>query len=390
MNNDDNLFLSFEMKGNKILEVLHKKALGNNSNKILRKWNLVEVSSLVGRTSHTLLKNIKKGLLKKPESNGTNQRIYTMEDINQARILFKTKPEKPKDQKASIIAFTNFKGGVAKTTSAIHSAHYFAKAGYKVLFIDSDSQASGTSAFGYAPDHHFGEEETLLPVFQRKITNVRDIIKKTYWDGLDLIPANLSLYNVELIVPVIQQKAKENNEKFQFYSILSTALKDVENDYDIIIIDCPPSMSILNTNALYAASGLIIPCPPELPDVASMFQFFSMIHGTLKRIPSKNYAFVKILMTKHDGGSMSNLVTQALRKVYGTYIMHSEMHITQVIKRARAEMRSVYELETYNGSKKTLERALAIVDSVNREIEQLVKQSWAPAELGNELLMEEI
>ena len=83
-------------------------------------------------------------------------------------------------------------------------------------------------------------------------------------------------------------------------------------------------------------------------------------------------------MTKVDGSDMSNLVTQTIRKLYTPYVMHAEMHNTQVIKKARANMKSVYEIEVYSGSKKTLDRAIHIVDEVNKEIEALIKNAWKP------------
>ena len=149
-------------------------------------------------------------------------------------------------------------------------------------------------------------------------------------------------------------------------------------------------MSILNTNALFAADGLIIPCPPELPDVASMFQFFEMIQDALKRYPEKEYSFAKVLMTKVDGSNTSSLVTKALRSVFGNHILRSEMLNTQVIKRARTEMQSVYEIDSYKGSKKTLERAIQIVDSVNKEIETLIKDSWLSSPQIDTNLIEEV
>ena len=390
MKNDYHLFAGFEERGNKILSVLHENALGHNSNKTLRKWNLSEVSELVGRTSHTLIKHINKGHIKKPQSQSNNQRIYSIEDINTIRDYFKTRPSKPIDKEAQIIAFTNFKGGVAKTTSSVHAAHYFARAGYKVLFIDADSQGSGTSSFGYAPDHHFSQEETLLPLFTNFKLDIKTLIKKTYWNGLDLIPANLSLYSVELQAPIIGNKLNAEGKIYPSHAILNNAISKIKNDYDVIIIDCPPSMSFLNTNALYAADGLIIPCPPELPDVASMFQFFEMIKGILKRHPEKAYNFVRILMTKIDGSDMSNLVTQTIRKLYTPYVMHAAMHNTQVIKKARANMKSVYEIEVYSGSKKTLDRAIHIVDEVNKEIELLVKTVWEPINQLSKKVIEEV
>ena len=93
-------------------------------------------------------------------------------------------------------------GGVWKTTTAINAAHYFALKGYKVLFIDADSQGSGTQCFGYIPDNDIDDDSTLLPYLLGEITSLKPAIRSTYWDGLDLIPANLALYNAEFELPV--------------------------------------------------------------------------------------------------------------------------------------------------------------------------------------------
>lgn len=299
------------------------------------------------------------------------------------RDFFKIRPRKNNNCNPAIIAFTNFKGGVAKTTAAIHSAQYFAKSGYKVLLIDSDSQASTTTCFGYTPDEEIKESETLSNFFLGRINSFKSLIKKTYWNGLDLIPANLSIYSIELKLPVIFEKSISSGTPIQLHKLLHDGIQTIKNNYDIIIIDCPPAMSILNTNALYASNSLIIPVPPELPDVASMIQFFNMIYNTLEKFPDKEYNFIKILLTKHDSSITNHSIAEALRHLYGLHIMRAEMSMTQVIKKARAEMSTVYEVEKYKGSKKTLIRACQIIDEVNKEIEFLIKKNWDTEQQNN-------
>ena len=90
-------------------------------------------------------------------------------------------------------------------------------------------------------------------------------------------------------------------------------------------------------------------------------------------------------MTKHDGSISSHSITTILRQLYGQYVMRSEMANTQVIKKSRAEMVSIYEIEKYKGSKQTLKRAIQIVDDVNREIEQLIQATWIKQDKTNVL-----
>ena len=97
-----------------------------------------------------------------------------------------------------VVAVSSGKGGVGKSTIALHLAQHFAINGYRVLFIDCDSQASSTMMFGYRPDVDLEEEDTLYGHFHNpELLGVRKIIRKTHFHGLDLIPSNLRLYNLE-------------------------------------------------------------------------------------------------------------------------------------------------------------------------------------------------
>lgn len=370
MNTTLEKFKKFEKISSTAMELIRKNEFLSKETRIAKTWNLTDSSILIGRAANTIKDHEKKGLIFKPISEEKGKRFYSLKEINNLRKYFNTSP--PKKDTPTILAISNFKGGVAKTTTAIHGSHYFALQGYKVLLVDLDSQGTTTSCFGYSPDDHININQTLLPFFLGTTDNFSSLIMSTHWDQLDLIPANLGLYNVELELPAMKYRAISQNEDFNLYDILDHGLKQVYNNYDIIIIDCPPSMSILNTNALYAANALLIPCPPELPDIASMFQFVSMVRGVLEKFPNKEYDFTRILLTKHDGNKTSHNVAAFLRKIFGTHIMRSEMLNTQVIKQARSEMKSIYEVSKYRGSQQTLRRALQIVDDIYKEIEEHV------------------
>lgn len=387
MNNSQTLFANFEQLGSKALNLMKKHSFSLSKekqsleNKSLRTWSLTEASTLIGRTAQCIRDHESKANgLPKPKVSKNNKRYYTLDDINNIRKYFGTEPLKSNSKIPAIIAFTNFKGGVAKTTSAIHASHYFARAGYKVLLADLDSQASTTSSFGYAPDEDIKNDKTLRPFLLGQIENIQEIITNTYWPNLDLIPANLSLYGIELELPVLRENALKSGRDLSIFSLLHNGFTQVYEKYDIIIIDCPPAMSILNTNALCAANALVVPCPPAIPDIASMFQFFGMISDALKKLQNKEFNFIRILITRHDGGKTSYEIATVLRKLFGAYVMRNEMSTTQAIIQCRAELNSIYETSTYKGSKQTLLRALQIVDSINRELEEYVLESWGLSE----------
>src|SRR3546814_10817316 len=117
---------------------------------------------------------------------------------------------------------------VAKTTIALHAAQHFAIRGYRVLLIDCDSQASTTMMFGYRPDVDLSEDDTLYGHFHNpELLGVRKIVRKTHFHGLDLIPANLKLYNLEYeIAGYLAQ-----NQNFDIIDMLSHAIDDRSEEH---------------------------------------------------------------------------------------------------------------------------------------------------------------
>lgn len=393
MRNSKDLFFKLGELGNNSIEMMRKNSFSDKQSKELRTWNLSETATLVKRTSQCIRDHEKQenGLPKAKTNPKSNKRFYTLSDINFMREYFQTCPVyNPYNTPPAVIAFTNFKGGVAKTTTAVHASQYFAKLGYKVLIVDIDSQASTTSAFGYIPDEEIDTNKTLLPFLLGDIKNIEDVISDTYWPNLNIIPANLALYGAELKLPVLKENAIARGEKLSIIDLLHKGLTQVYDKYNIIIIDCPPAMSILNTNALYAANSLVIPCPAAIPDIASMFQFFNMVGDALEKMPEKEYSFIRVLITKNDGSKSSFELATILRKLFGQIIMRSEMFNSQAIAQCRAELNSIYEVSQYKGSKQTITRATQIMDSIYNELEEYIREAWETSFNNNAVKTNEI
>ncbi len=138
---------------------------------------------------------------------------------------------------ARIISMVNQKGGVGKTTSTINLGAALAEAGRRVLLVDFDPQGALSAGFGANP------HELDLTVYNR------EVIQSTEFENIDLLPANIDLSAAE--VQLVNEVAREQ--------VLSSALRKVENDYDVILIDCQPSLGLLTVNALTASHGVIIP-----------------------------------------------------------------------------------------------------------------------------------
>lgn len=153
---------------------------------------------------------------------------------------------------ARIIAMCNQKGGVGKTTTAINLAASLAEYGRKVLLVDFDPQGAASVGLGIN-GHELDTTVYSLMIGPKHDLTTADVIHHTSVENLDIIPANIDLSAAEL--QLVNEVARE--------SILARILREVEADYDVIIIDCQPSLGLLTVNALSAAHGVIIPVSTE-------------------------------------------------------------------------------------------------------------------------------
>lgn len=147
---------------------------------------------------------------------------------------------------ARIISMVNQKGGVGKTTSTINLGAALAEAGRRVLLVDFDPQGALSAGFGANP-HEL--DLTVYNVMMDRKVDIREVIQSTEFENIDLLPANIDLSAAE--VQLVNEVAREQ--------VLASALRKVDNDYDVILIDCQPSLGLLTVNALTASHGVIIP-----------------------------------------------------------------------------------------------------------------------------------
>ena len=147
---------------------------------------------------------------------------------------------------ARIISMVNQKGGVGQTTSTINLGAALAECGRKVLLVDFDPQGALSAGFGTNP-HEL--ELTVYNVMMDRKVDINDVILPTDIENIDLLPANIDLSAAE--VQLVNEVAREQ--------VLASALRKVQNEYDVILIDCQPSLGLLTVNALTASHGVIIP-----------------------------------------------------------------------------------------------------------------------------------
>jgi len=314
-------------------------------------------------------------------SGRNNKREFTLVETQEWIKHFSPFGKRPEMCAAIKAAIANFKGGVTKTTTTMALAQGLSLRGRKVLLVDLDPQGSLTALNGIISDQEVTEEQTIYPLIDGRETSLKYAIQPTYWNGIDLIPASISMYGAEFLLPSMQVK----NPSFEFWDVLNKGLNPLLNDYDVILFDTPPSLSYMTINALLAADAMIVPTPPNALDFASSSQFWSLIAdltgSMIKKKPSlkdKRYAFVSILLTKTDQTQIStNVVRDWIRKTYGALVLDTEIPITSVAQTSAAEFGTVYDDTSAKSSAKTYNRAREAYDNFAAAIDEKIKSAWS-------------
>jgi len=340
----------------------------------IKRYSMKEAERLVGRSHQAIRDAEVDGRLEPPEKGPSGRRMgFTLTQINKMRDIFGTRPTLTNEDEPVILAVSNFKGGSAKSTLSTHLAEYLARAGYRVLLIDCDSQASATSTFGYLPDDDLDEEDTLLPYLRDDEDTLEYAIRSTYWDGLDLLPANLRLYQAEYELA--------HNVTPETFAMLRDGIREIAHNYHIIIMDPPPALGMISLNVMYAANALIIPMPPAMYDFSSTISFLTMLYETMtvieKRVGSVDYKFVKLAITRFDENKSAQVALVGLTESeLGNAVLTAKFKESAEIVTAGNLQRTVYELDRPTTSSRVHKRCLNVLDAVNGEIELLIRKSW--------------
>ncbi len=207
----------------------------------------------------------------------------------------------------AIITFANQKGGVGKTTSAVNVAAAMADKGKKVLLCDCDPQGNATSGVGINKRQIINSTYDLL--IGRAAAS--DCIINTKFSGLDVIPANIALAGAEFELVELEEREKR----------LRKGLETIKEDYDYIIIDCPPSLGILTVNSLVAADGIVIPMQCEYFALEGLTQLMLSIRQ-VKKLYNPDIEITGILLTMYNGRlNLTMQVVNELKKYYANKLI---------------------------------------------------------------------
>jgi len=361
-------------RSERLLKALVNQAFLPNERKTeTRRWSISEAAIAVGRSRQAIVDAEASGRLPPPIIENGRRVGYTLTEINRMREVFRTRPWRDPSEDPIVLAISNFKGGVAKTTVATHLGEFLAIRGYRVLLVDMDPQASATTTFGYVPDLDIREEDTILPYFRGQAQSLRYAVRKTYWDGLDLIPSCLRTFDAEYeIMGGFQADQLE---------ILRDGIESVASDYDVVVIDSPPALGLLSLNVLVAANALLIPVPPAMYDLYATVSYLRMLEETLalieQRLGAVSYKFVKMLISRLDDTKLAHReVGRLMENTYEKMLLTAKLKDSAEINNAGVRLYTVYELNKAERSRKGRERALGLLDQVFGEVEELICACW--------------
>ena len=218
---------------------------------------------------------------------------------------------------AKVIAFSNQKGGVGKTTTCVNLAAYTARAGKRVLVVDMDPQGNASSALG------FFERKDKKSVYEVLVGDIEaaGAVKKTDTEGLDIITSSGDLAGAELELAQVMIGRER---------VLDEKIEAVKEGYDFVFIDCPPSLGLLTVNSLAAADGVVVPIQCEYFALEGLSQMMNTIK-LVKKFLRPAIEVEGVVITLYDGrAKLSKGVVGEIEKVFG-----DKVYLTKIPRNVR-------------------------------------------------------
>jgi chromosome partitioning protein len=292
-----------------------------------------EVAARIGVHELTLRQWELEGKIPKAPRNLQGNRIYTEKDIHNLLAYKNTgRYEISPVTTAShfeIIAFVNQKGGVAKTTTSVNLAAAFARLGKRVLLVDLDPQ--GHAGLGLGIDIHADIPTMYDVLIEGK--NITEIIVPTYADGLFIAPSNIELSTADLVTSGMLHRN----------ILLKKALRQLPDDFELVLIDCPPTIGILTYNALIACTKIFVPVEMDFYALEGMSQLIDTIN-LVNEVRDEPIDIARVIITKYERHTK---ITQAalsnIKDYFGDKVCRTFIRKNTTIREAPSEGKSILD-----------------------------------------------
>ena len=383
-------------RGTKILHRWRTAATSPIGRKTLPAFGIGKVAELSGYSTPKIRDLIASGEISQPDVDPkTGRKLFTLKIINELRRHKGTNPTR-KAKRAIRVAFANLKGGVAKTTESVHFAQYAALRGFRVLFIDMDPQGTSSTYFGYIPDIDLDVDDTIYPALVEDPAKINSLPRETYWDQLYIIPSQLNMQGAEWAIPASAAELGANQNRLrQALDFFDPAIASV--DFDIVVIDCPPSFGMLSSNSILAADYLITPVFPEANATASMFNYFRILEEVAEAgDASPNHA---MRLLKHDilvgkfkrtnqdlQKDEATKQLSMLKEAFQADLLDAIIPETEQLRKSSNRMKTIYEMEPSEVTRETHLRAVDAFNAVNQAILDNMQALWSQIDHNNPLV----
>ncbi|MBM9593998.1 plasmid partitioning protein RepA [Roseitranquillus sediminis] len=352
----------------------------------LRRFTSGEAAELLGVKDAYLRKLHLDGRGPSPEIRAGGRRLYSHADIQSLREMLEAGAKTPgtylpgrrAGDPLQVICVINFKGGSGKTTTAAHLAQKCALDGYRVLAVDLDPQASLSALHGFQPEFDLLDGGTLHDAIRYEDPlPLSAIVRRTCFTGLDIVPGNLDLMEFEHeTAGALGRRSSE-----LFFTRIGDALSEIEANYDLVVIDCPPQLGFLTMSALSAATAVLVTVHPQMLDVMSMCQFLLMTSNLLGVVAEAggdmSYDWLRYLITRYEpGDGPQNQMVGFMRSLFGENVLNHAALKSTAISDAGMTKQTLYEVERSQFTRATYQRALDSLNAVNGEIEGLIQAAW--------------
>lgn len=415
---------------------LIQRGISEGEDKKLRLFSTWEITRYLIPVAQGHFRRVLKNNPALPQGQSETQggaKWFTLDEVLKLREFFAAEghknkdylPYRPQNLPAKIVAVTNFKGGVGKTSTCAHLAMSAALDGYKVLVMDLDAQGSMTSIFGGKIQD---EWQTAFPLLAKHYArhlqlenrqrvergeapasldttlsealkiNPQELIQKTHWPNIDLIGSQLNLYWAEFQIPVWRMQARG----WKLWDALSDSLAEggMLDEYDLIFLDTPPALGYLTINGLAAADILLVPLGASFLEFDSTGRFFDMLHSTFASIEEgeniaaralgrDELAFewdaVRTIITRYDGAQQAEMAA-FMQAWLGKAMTPQRQEFTALIGQAGEQVSGIYEANYRDFNRETYIRGRETFDATWADFKRLLYGIWRREEQAQSAL----